>query len=109
MRQRQQPLRIVFYGRPQDRSFYGFLRSLGNNTKVILSSLAVAQLAEESWPAIYPAHTLPLKSGMRDPSIAMIRDRLMKLGDLKTALYFMVDLKIGLFMVFCVVWETIRR
>jgi len=41
-----------------------------------------SRLARESWSAIYPERSLPLKFGIRDPSIPMIRSRLIKLGDL---------------------------
>ena len=41
-----------------------------------------ANLARQSWSAIYPQRALPLKLGMRDPSIPMLRERLIKLGDL---------------------------
>lgn len=44
-----------------------------------------ASLAQEPWPAIYPEHSLPLKFGMHDPRIPMIRTRLIKLGDLPKA------------------------
>ena len=41
-----------------------------------------ARLAHDAWPAIYPDHHLPLKLGMQDPTLPMIRERLIKLGDL---------------------------
>ena len=44
-----------------------------------------ANLRNTAWPAIYAQHSLPLKQATHDVSIPMIRQRLIKLGDLNKA------------------------